>query len=130
EIPAGLPGGRNLSERITFDGYFLRLLAYDAADVPRYAPWLVGRLYLRPEPQEKRTLGWYALQYATVPAILLLVWLGRPFGSGFRRRAPASRRENNTATDEFESGGLDRWLAQGSPPDKSDPEQSGPAEVT
>jgi hypothetical protein len=42
--PAGFPIGADLSERVAFDGYFLKLLAYRAGDTARFAPVLVGRL--------------------------------------------------------------------------------------
>ena len=44
ELPPGFPTGATVSERVTFNGYFLKLMAYRAGDAPRAAPLLVGRL--------------------------------------------------------------------------------------
>ncbi len=50
EPPAGLTVGHDLFHRVTFDGYFLKLLSYQAGDNLRAAPLLVGRLYSTPAP--------------------------------------------------------------------------------
>ena len=44
DVPEGLPVGPNVSERVVFNGYFLKLMSYQAGDVPRGAPVLVGRI--------------------------------------------------------------------------------------
>jgi len=46
--PAGLVLGPDLNVRLTFDGYFLKLLGYRAGDTFRAAPMLVGRLHVTP----------------------------------------------------------------------------------
>ena len=48
EPPAGFPVGANLNLNVTFDGYFFKLLRYEAGDGRRAAPMLVGRLYWTP----------------------------------------------------------------------------------
>jgi len=48
EPPTGLVIGPDLFIRITFDGYFFKLLRYRAGDVHRAAPMLVGRLRATP----------------------------------------------------------------------------------
>jgi hypothetical protein len=48
KAPEGLPIGGNISERVVFNGYFLKLMKYQAADVPRGAPVLVGRIGWEP----------------------------------------------------------------------------------
>ncbi len=48
EAPEGLPIGVDISERVVFNGYFLKLMKYQAADVPRGAPVLVGRIGWEP----------------------------------------------------------------------------------
>jgi hypothetical protein len=50
DAPDGLPIGTNVSERVVFNGYFLKLMRYQAADVPRAAPLLVGRIGWTPRP--------------------------------------------------------------------------------
>ena len=44
EPPADLPLGHDLFHRVTFDGYFMKLLSYQAGDNLRAAPLLIGRL--------------------------------------------------------------------------------------
>jgi hypothetical protein len=41
--PADLMVGDNINQRITFNGYFFKLMAYRAADKLRFMPMLVGR---------------------------------------------------------------------------------------
>lgn len=76
--PDGLPGGMDLHEYVGFDGYFLKLIAYDAEDGARIAPLLVGRL------------GWTADPIAAArnaPENPALAWLDREVpGLGIRRR--------------------------------------------
>jgi hypothetical protein len=48
--PNGLPIGANVSERVVFNGYFLKIMKYEAADVSRGAPLLVGRIGWDPNP--------------------------------------------------------------------------------
>ena len=50
EVPQGFPIGKNLSEQVSFDGFFLKLMRYEAGDVPRAAPMLVGRIVWKPRP--------------------------------------------------------------------------------
>ena len=47
--PAGLQISPDQFTRISFDGYFLKLLGYRAGDTRRAAPMLVGRLLMTPE---------------------------------------------------------------------------------
>jgi hypothetical protein len=44
DAPKGLPIGTDISERVVFNGYFLKIMKYDAADVARGAPVLIGRI--------------------------------------------------------------------------------------
>ena len=44
DAPTGLPIGPNVSERVVFNGYFLKIMKYQASDVARGAPVLVGRI--------------------------------------------------------------------------------------
>jgi hypothetical protein len=48
KAPNGLPIGANISERVVFNGYFLKLMKYQANDVPRGTPVLVGRIGWEP----------------------------------------------------------------------------------
>ena len=44
DAPKGFPIGDQLSERIIFNGYFLKLMRYEAGDFPRASPLLIGRI--------------------------------------------------------------------------------------
>jgi hypothetical protein len=46
--PAGFPIGPNVSERVVFNGYFLKVMKYQAGDTARGAPVLVGRIGWQP----------------------------------------------------------------------------------
>ncbi len=73
--PAGLPGGRDIQEYVGFDGYFFKLMAYDAGDGPRFAPLLVGRL------------GWAPNDATQGAEVQEKGWLDRPFpGLPYSRR--------------------------------------------
>ncbi len=57
DVPPGFPIGNDVHERIVFNGYFLKLMAYGAGDTAeagnaaRLAPLLVGRIGWTPSPQ-------------------------------------------------------------------------------
>lgn len=50
EPPTGLVVGPDLFLKVSFDGYFLKLLGYRAGDKLRAAPMLVGRLQIKSAP--------------------------------------------------------------------------------
>src|SRR6185312_3143256 len=65
EPPRGLPIGANIAEHAVFNGYFLKIMKYEAADVARGAPVLVGRIGWDPSqsteaqaPGSGSTLKW------------------------------------------------------------------------
>jgi hypothetical protein len=78
KAPEGLPIGGNISERVVFNGYFLKLMKYQAADVARGAPVLVGRIGWEqsgtsPAQDTNNTLKWSL----RVIGVMLLISLGR-----------------------------------------------------
>lgn len=114
--PEGLPGGTNLHEFVGFDGYFLKLLAYEAADGQRFAPMLVGRLGWTPgavadAPAEPLGgIRWWMV----VLVGLMVVSLAR-FAWALRRNFAAPRPPVKIRTafeDELPEGGVDDWLGQ------------------
>ncbi len=52
--PKGFPIGPNVSERVVFNGYFLKIMKYQAGDVARGAPVLVGRIGWAPREDGPR----------------------------------------------------------------------------
>lgn len=69
DLPSGFPIGSNVSEFVSFNGYFLKKMAYIAGDKPRGAPLLVGKLGWRPTAQgglngPAPRQGWTWMHYA------------------------------------------------------------------
>src|SRR5262245_30119908 len=83
DAPKGLPIGPNVSERVVFNGYFLKIMKYAAADVDRGAPVLVGRIGWQPreasapaEPEGMSpTLRWTLIALATMFVVSLVRWI-------------------------------------------------------
>ncbi|MCA1686698.1 MAG: hypothetical protein LC745_12170 [Planctomycetia bacterium] len=85
DAPKGYPLGPNLQEGVAFNGYFLKLMRYEAGDVPRAAPLLIGRIvWARPASPVDSTLSTY-WPAAVVGLIVLIgmvrwvVWFRRSF---------------------------------------------------
>lgn len=55
DAPEGLPLGGDVSERVVFNGYFLKIMRYQAADAVRGAPVLVGRIGWDPRPAPEKS---------------------------------------------------------------------------
>ncbi|MGC3968812.1 MAG: hypothetical protein QM775_16020 [Pirellulales bacterium] len=49
ELPPGVPLGAEIRKEVTFAGYFLKLMAYEAYDKARAAPLLIGRIQALPD---------------------------------------------------------------------------------
>jgi hypothetical protein len=80
--PRGFPIGADISERVVFDGYFLKLLAYRAGDKARVAPVLVGRLGWTPPAAGAggSTRGpsfWISLALAAMFLVSLMRWVAQ-----------------------------------------------------
>jgi hypothetical protein len=82
-VPRQMPLGTNISQDVTFAGFFLKLWRYkSASDVDRAAPLLIGRVVAwAPSPEDERhvprrryiTLGLVAV----IVCAAALVWFGR-----------------------------------------------------
>jgi hypothetical protein len=116
DAPEGLPIGPNLSERVVFNGYFLKILKYAAADVDRGAPLLVGRIGWEPRevsfPAQpagmSATLRWTLIALAAMFVISLARWIVQ-----LRRFVASSDRSESTRTtrtDELDPIALDEWV--------------------
>jgi hypothetical protein len=77
--PQGFPIGADISERVVFNGYFFKLMKYEAGDVPRWAPLLVGKLGWEPSPsgqtESPRPIFWMALAIGIMFLISLARWI-------------------------------------------------------
>jgi hypothetical protein len=91
DAPKDLPLGDKLSERVVFNGYFLKLLAYQAHDKERAAPMLIGRIGWTPKPpaadHATRPITWMALAIGVMFLISFFRWI-----TSFRRSLSVHRR--------------------------------------
>jgi hypothetical protein len=112
DLPPGMPVGPELSERVVFNGYFLKQMRYLAGkDIPRAAPVLIGRIGWTPSPKAARrdnTVFWMALIVAALFVVSLFRWL-----AGLRRwSAPRGRKGflSGPPTEEIEPADLAQWV--------------------
>jgi hypothetical protein len=116
DAPKGLPIGPNVSERVVFNGYFLKIMKYAAADVDRGAPVLVGRIGWEPReassPAEhdgmSPTLRWTLIVLAAMFFVSLARWIVQ-----LRRLVASPDRSESTKTirtDELDPIALDEWV--------------------
>ncbi len=133
DVPKGLPTGDNLNERVVVDGYFLKLLYYEAGDTSRAAPLLVGRLRWLPRDDAPGLPapaagkgGWNIPVVAVLGALGVYVALRLTFQ--VRRVMAPSRRPDLLAPDrpaeEIAPGALADWLAN--VPDEDEGEADHP----
>jgi len=129
--PPGFPLGDKLSERVAFDGYFLKLLAYQAGDLARAAPMLVGRLqWLRyPQFEERdwsREIVYWLFGGLTLLTLFALVrwWpnLNQRLGGATRSLPSLATRHS----EEISPQDLTRWLNESEAEAAGDePEENG-----
>jgi hypothetical protein len=118
DAPEGFPLGADVFERVVFNGFFLKIMKYEAGDVPRGAPVLIGRLGWEPHAvpahgagpaaESNRLLYWSLVVLGLMFALSLGRWvfqLGR-FLSGPR---PSITRMPHPAED-IAPGELDAWV--------------------
>lgn len=129
EAPPGLPIGPNVSERVVFNGYFLKIMKYQASDAVRGAPVLIGRIGWEPrEPAgaggANPTLRWSLIAIG----VMFLISLGRWAYQLFRLfTAPAVSPlvSPGSPTEEIDSSRLEDWVhAMGSHGDDDGPHES------
>jgi hypothetical protein len=83
--PVGLPLDTEISERVVFNGYFFKIFKYQAGDVARGAPILVGKLGWDPHPTEaptppaNNTLFWSLVILGALFLISLSRWVFQLF---------------------------------------------------
>jgi len=131
EAPEGLPLGADVSERVVFNGFFLKIMKYQAGDVARGAPVLVGKIGWEPHAapdgeaapaaESNRLLYWSLV----VLGVMFLLSLGRwvfqlsHFLSGPRATIiPASH-----PAEDIPAGHLDAWVDSLAKPEEEQPER-------
>jgi hypothetical protein len=129
DAPKGLPIGPAVSERVVFNGYFLKIMRYQAGDVVRGAPVLVGRIGWEPSPTPTipaigpdRTLFWSLVVLGVLFVLSLLRW-GFQLSRLISGRSQTGRvGEEASRFPEFDPDRIQNWLE--SLPEESDPEEN------
>jgi hypothetical protein len=115
DVPKGFPIGADVSERVVFNGYFLKLMQYEAGDKTRGAPVLVGRIgWDPPEPTAANaggmspTLRWSLIGLGLMFVISLSRWVVQ-----LRRlltRPVSFETAKPTPNDELDPAALSHWV--------------------
>jgi len=113
EAPKGFPIGADVSERVVFNGYFLKIMKYKAGDVVRGAPILVGRLGWEPhEPPSSEgtntTLRWSLLIIGALFFVSLARWIYQ-LRRLFSPRGVAPLPSPKAASEEIDPSSLNAW---------------------
>jgi hypothetical protein len=127
DAPEGLPIGPNVSERIVFNGYFLKIMKYQAADTARGVPVLVGRIGWQPgepapKPGESSMLRWTLI----ILGVLFFASLARWIFQLKRFLSPPSRSILATSApvnEEIDPARLDAWARSVASEESHAPEQ-------
>ena len=131
DAPKNLAAGADLFQKVSFDGYFFKLLLYrDGNRDLRFAPMLVGRLAVPKsfeEVEAERSSFLSKVPWIAVAVVALVVYmLIRAFFSlrrlFFPARVPSSRKPRPTEIIEPEA--LAEWLAE-APDSASEPPRNG-----
>ncbi|HEY5314137.1 MAG TPA: hypothetical protein VIK18_16515 [Pirellulales bacterium] len=121
EKPPELPLGAKIDEEATFVGYFLKDVGYEAYNVRRYAPLLIGRLRWRDNParamlRDQKPDPRYLWPVTGIGMALLAVTVG---GWIWRMRHPKKRPAFGSTDGEHEA--VQHWIEkaeQGEGPDE------------
>jgi len=126
EAPQGFPIGHDVSERVVFNGYFLKIMKYQASDVVRGAPVLVGRIGWTPREPSSPMAANTTLQWSLVViGALFFISLGRWIYQlrRFTRPSFAPLPSTSVASDEIDPSSLNAWVQSMAPGDESDSDQ-------
>jgi hypothetical protein len=111
DLPKGLPVGPGVSERVVFNGYFLKQMRYlSGRDVQRAAPVLIGRIGWTPVASTKRVdpTIWMAAIVGILFVVSLVRWI-----AGLRRSLTRGSRASSLArrpTEEIAPEDLAHWV--------------------
>jgi hypothetical protein len=114
EAPKGLPIGPDVSERVVFNGYFLKIWKYQARDVARGAPLLVGRIGWEPrEPStadgNNATLRWSLVAIGAMFVFSLARWMYQ-LVKVFNAPPSSPLRATASPTEEIQPEDLAAWV--------------------
>jgi hypothetical protein len=114
DAPKGLPIGPNVSERVVFNGYFLKIWKYQARDVARGAPLLVGRIGWEPRESSTAngnngTLRWSLVAIGAMFVFSLARWMYQ-LVRAFRASPISPLLATSTPTEEINTEDLKAWV--------------------
>ena len=125
DAPPDFPIGGDLKEPVSFDGYFLKLLAYEAGDTYRFAPLLVGRMHWQGTPAVPRPAAtrwpvppWVAAALGLLLVLMLVRWT--VYARGFFQPAVARPSASPVIRDEIEPEQLSAWIESQEEPEPED----------
>jgi hypothetical protein len=112
--PDGFPIGADVSERVVFNGYFLKFMLYEGANATNRAPVLIGKIGWKPsepaaKPGESSLLRWTLV----ILGILFFLSLGRWILQLRKFLSPPVRSsvaDSKPVIDEIDPARLDAWV--------------------
>ena len=121
--PKGLPIGQDVSERISFNGYFMKLMKYESEKTPRAAPLLIGRIGWTPRRAAALSPNYSVYWFAGALVLMALITLARWSTTLRRAFTPKPRPSLFRAppTDHIDPETLSSYLS-----DLSQENQNGP----
>jgi hypothetical protein len=129
DAPAGLPIGADVSERVVFNGYFLKIMKYQASDASRGTPVLIGRIGWEPRETapvggENSTLRWSLIAIGVMFFVSLLRW-GYQLYRLFTASPVSPLMTPGSPVEEIDPGRLDDWVHSMAPEgEHDDPDES------
>ncbi len=125
DAPPGFPIGGDVSERVVFNGYFLKLMKYQAGDMDRGAPLLVGKIGWSPGASSAHMSNWSVYWLAGGVAVMFTISLVRWSLHLRRSLAGQPRRDYFRAApnDEIAPGELSAFL-EGMPDETGESSES------
>ena len=135
DAPEGFPLGSGLSERVVFNGYFLKIMRYQAGDAVRGAPVLVGRIGWDSRAANEKANSDLTLRLSLIViAVLFVISMGRWLYQLRRLFIAPSRlpaRPENPMNETLDPEALNAWLhgqqaddSGESGPSRSEPDDS------
>jgi len=110
DLPKGLPLGPGVSERVVFNGYFLKQVRYLAGrDIARAAPVLIGRIGWTPgHTRRENSVFWPALIVGVLFVLSMIRWIAGLRRSLTRRSLPTSF--SDRPDEQIAPEDLARWV--------------------
>jgi hypothetical protein len=130
DAPKGFPIGPNVSERVVFNGYFLKIMKYQAGDTARGAPVLIGRIGWQPgEPPPSQgnnsLLRWSLIIVGVLFFASLARWIFQ-LKSFLNPRPKSPLISHQSVTEEIDPASLSAWVQSIAPHEPATSENDDP----